>query len=161
MRKGQGMHVLDMDRDLCESFLIDRYHATTEPLTDGCGFKASFPCGNGSDNALGRPMTIDGALETTISFLPYDMADRNVISIWTSSLSNIDEASKLEAMNICNNAVLVHRPRFLKPFIDDDGSFYCGAQGFVDEEASPLRLIRAFLEEIDEFWPTVQMMRML
>lgn len=155
------MHVLEMDRDLCESFLIDRYHARTEALADGPGFKAYFPCGNGSGNALGRPMTIEGELETTIRFLPYDAADRNVVTIWTSRLVDVPSDSRLEALNICNNAVLVHRPRFMKPFVDEDGGFYCGAQGFVDEEASPLRLVVSFLEEVDEFWSTVRLLKSL
>lgn len=69
------------------------------------------------------------------------------MTIWTSRLADVPCDSRLEATNICNNAVLVHRPRFMKPFVDDDdGGFYCGAQGFVDEEASLPRLAVSFLE---------------
>lgn len=55
------MYVLEMKRDLCESFLIDRHHVGTEALADGPDFKAYFPCGNGSSNTLEQPMTRERA----------------------------------------------------------------------------------------------------
>lgn len=48
------MHAIETDRDLCESFLVDRYHARTEALDDGPALRRI------SLAVMGAAMQLDG-----------------------------------------------------------------------------------------------------
>ena len=104
-------------------------------------------------NGLPKPVTL------TVTVLPYEAIDANVITIWTGCLGHINPEQRYVALNAIGRDMHGWTYQYgVKPYLSDEGELYFGCHDIVPDESKGWdysRRIWAFCDIVESCWPSI------